>query len=86
MLHGALSRKESAFLKLSALSLHYLCIACIRLGIGAPAKQYRLRYGATAEVRKARPAFRQGTAKKGERVSYYIYDEKYAHRLVRAIE
>ena len=24
-------------------------------GIGAPAKQYRLRYGAKAEVRKARP-------------------------------
>ncbi len=63
MLHGALSRRESAFLKLSALSLHNLCIAYFRLGIGAPAKQYRLRYGATAEVRKARPASRQATAR-----------------------
>jgi len=62
-LHGALSCKESAFLKLSVFSLHYLCIACVRLGIGAPAKQYRLRYGAAAEVRKARPAARQATAR-----------------------
>ena len=29
-----LACRESAFLKLSALSLHYLCIACVRLAIG----------------------------------------------------
>ena len=34
-----------------------------RLGIVAPAEQYRQRrYGAAAEVRKARPDFRQATA------------------------
>jgi len=41
----------------------FLCVrgfyADYRLGIGAPAKPFR-RNGATAEVRKAQPAFRQG--------------------------
>ena len=49
----------------------------------------------TRKARPAEPSFlsnakntfeRQGTAKKGERVSYHVYDENFAHRLVRVGE
>ncbi len=48
---------EEKYLQVKACLFANKTIADDRLGIVAPAEQYRLRYGAVAKVRKARPDF-----------------------------